>query len=71
MLPPKPPGESRIEPQPYRTHVNFANHPRSLPNKLKSRTKMGKQQTNQAQALENDSYKIFLSKKQSQIERWG
>lgn len=71
MLPPKP-GESRVsQPQQSRAHFNFSNHPRSLPNKLKSRSRMGNQQTNQAQALENDCYKDFLRKKQGDQEMWG
>ena len=73
MLPPKP-GDSRVQHNPTqqsRSHFNFANHPRCLPNKLKSRVKMGKQLTNQAQALENDSYKEFLRKKQAEVEIWG
>ena len=32
---------------------------------------MGKQLTNQVQALENDSYKEFLRKKQAEVEIWG
>lgn len=73
MLPPKP-GDNRSQvavSQHSRTHVDFAHHPRCLPNKLKSRVKMGKQLTNQAQALENDSYKQFLHKKQNEMEMWG
>jgi hypothetical protein len=62
---------ARVSMVPSRTHFNFNKQARSVPNKLKGRSKRGQRQSGQAQAAENDSYREFLGKKQSDLQLWG
>ena len=50
-----------------RSHIQFSQHTRSLPNKLKQRTR----RRQGGDAGETDAYCDFLEKKQGQMDMWG